>query len=115
MVQIKKFGVLQTAKFMAVMYFITIALFMIPFGLIALVVAIAGMSMGSGSAEGIIVSGFMLLMPFVYGAMGFVSVAIACLIYNIVAKYIGGIEIEIEGSEPSQRNDSLNSGMQEFS
>jgi len=37
MVQIKSFGVLQTAKFAAVMYFIFSAIFMIPFGLITLV------------------------------------------------------------------------------
>ena len=37
MVQIKSFGVLQTAKFSAVMYFIFSAIFMIPFGLITLV------------------------------------------------------------------------------
>ena len=35
-------------------------------------------------------------MPLIYGAMGFVGGAIGALIYNLFAKWVGGIELEME-------------------
>ena len=95
MVQIKKFGVLQTAKIAAIMYFLISLIFVIPFGLIALVSSFA--SRGREGVAGALFGGvFIIFMPIVYAALGFVFVAIGCLFYNLVAKYVGGIEIEIE-------------------
>ncbi|MDT8401289.1 MAG: hypothetical protein RQ743_06315 [Bacteroidales bacterium] len=31
-----------------------------------------------------------------YGAFGYISTAIVCLVYNLVAKWTGGVEVEIE-------------------
>jgi hypothetical protein len=33
----------------------------------------------------------------IYGVMGFVFTALGCLLYNLVASWIGGIEVELEG------------------
>ena len=41
-------------------------------------------------------TGFAILAPFLYAAMGFVFGAIGAFIYNLVAKWIGGIEVEVE-------------------
>jgi hypothetical protein len=38
----------------------------------------------------------LLLHPFIYGAMGFITGAIGALIYNLIARWIGGIEIELQ-------------------
>ena len=38
----------------------------------------------------------MLFIPFIYAIFGFIFVAIGCLIYNLVAHYVGGIEVELE-------------------
>ena len=38
-----------------------------------------------------------LLMPLAYLIFGYISVAIGCLIYNFIVKYIGGIEFDVEG------------------
>ena len=35
-------------------------------------------------------------MPFIYEAMGFVFGALDALIYNVVAKWVGGIEVEVK-------------------
>jgi hypothetical protein len=40
--------------------------------------------------------GFAILVPLIYAVMGFVSGAIGALIYNLVASWIGGIEVEVE-------------------
>ena len=98
MVQIKSFGVLQTAKFAAVMYFILTAIFMIPF---ALIVLVAGSAIGGegGFFGGLFGGVFMIFMPIVYGVLGFVFVAIVCLLYNVIAKFVGGIEIELENPQ----------------
>ena len=95
MARIKSFGVLQTAKFAAVLYFILFAIFMIPFGLFAMPTRFAGHDARSTS-EIILRILFILFMPVIYALISFVFVAIGCLVYNVIAKHIGGIEIEIE-------------------
>ena len=42
--------------------------------------------------------GFALLLPLFYGLLGFVFTALGCIIYNLVAGWVGGIEIEIGDS-----------------
>ena len=49
MIRIKKFGVLQTAKFMAVLYFIMSFVFVIP---MVLIMTIAGSTSGAENAFG---------------------------------------------------------------
>ena len=39
---------------------------------------------------------FGILAPFLYGGMGFVFGAIGAWIYNLIAKRLGGIEIQLE-------------------
>jgi hypothetical protein len=41
-------------------------------------------------------TGFALLMPVFYGVMGFVLGVISAFVYNVIAKWIGGIEVEVE-------------------
>lgn len=95
MAQIKRFGVLQTAKFAAIMYFIFTAIFMIPFGLFVL---IAGSATGGRQGPlGAMFGGvFILFMPIIYALLGFLFVALGCFLYNVIATFAGGIEIEIE-------------------
>ena len=40
--------------------------------------------------------GFMLFMPIMYAVMGFLVGVICGWLYNLFAKWIGGIEVEIE-------------------
>jgi hypothetical protein len=39
-----------------------------------------------------------LAIPVLYGLAGFIFTAIGCALYNVVAKYLGGIEVELEAS-----------------
>lgn len=85
--RITRFGVYQTAKVFGVMYFFLTAIFAIPFGLIALVSGLGNEIGFSG--------GFILLVPFLYALIGFLFSALGCAIYNLIAKWTGGIEVEV--------------------
>ncbi|MGA2327767.1 MAG: hypothetical protein ABSH05_15910 [Bryobacteraceae bacterium] len=86
MQEIKHIGVFQAAKFMAVMYLLVSAVIVIPLTFIL-------MAFGSSSNPfGLLV----LLLPVLYGIVGFIFTAIGCWVYNLVASMVGGIEIELE-------------------
>lgn len=84
--RIRRFGVGQTAKVLGVLYTL-IGVVLIPF------FVLASMFVPNESGFGI---GVAIALPVIYGIAGFVFTAIACLIYNMVAGWVGGIEIEID-------------------
>ena len=94
MKRIKRFGVLQTAKIVSLMYFILIAVIMIPIGIISTLVS--GLFGSTFPAFG---GAMFFILPFVYGAVIFVMTALGCLVYNFVAQWTGGIEVEVEITE----------------
>jgi hypothetical protein len=86
--RIRRFGVLQTAKVVAVIY----TLMGVVFVPIILIVSMYAPDKGGPGA------GFVLLMPLLYGLLGFVFTAISCAVYNIVAGLVGGVEVELDDS-----------------
>jgi hypothetical protein len=91
--RIKRVAPLQLGKMLAILYGIM--------GLIALPIFLsiaslssqlpaeergAFMAMGAGAA---------LFAPLIYAALGFVIGIIGSFIYNVVAKWVGGIEVEV--------------------
>src|SRR6187455_3478774 len=92
--RIKRIAPLQLGKMLAVLYGIMGLLF-IPFFLIMSAVAT---QMPPDQRVGMMAfgAGFALVMPVIYAALGFVFGALGALIYNLVAKWIGGIEVEVE-------------------
>ena len=40
--------------------------------------------------------GFGIFMPVFYGVFGFIFGVISAAIYNLIARWIGGIEVEVE-------------------
>jgi uncharacterized membrane protein len=40
--------------------------------------------------------GMGIFMPIIYGVMGFVFGALGAVVYNLIARWIGGIEVEVE-------------------
>jgi hypothetical protein len=95
MFRIKRFNVVKTSTVVAVMYMVVTAIFLVPFALLFTVAGVAGGSQGQGGIAGILVVG-VLVAVFVYGLLGWVITAVACVIYNLVARWIGGIEVEVE-------------------
>lgn len=58
-----------------------------------------GNAAGAPAAVGGVVFAILMLvlMPLIYGAIGFVAGALGALIYNVCAGFIGGIVIEVDG------------------
>lgn len=100
--QIKKLGVLSVAKIQALVGFVVgLILGIIYFIIFAVFGAmIMGLAGRDGAAAGgiTIVYGVAALigLPIFYGIAGFVGGVIVSLLYNLVARFIGGIEIEVE-------------------
>ncbi|MBI2172607.1 MAG: hypothetical protein HYT73_00150 [Candidatus Aenigmarchaeota archaeon] len=81
-----RIGVMSTAKMYTAIMFIA--------GLVLGIMTIFFSSLlypGISYGEGVIIA---LMMPFLYAAFGFVMGAVSSVIYNFLAKYIGGIELE---------------------
>ena len=49
-------------------------------------------------------AGAFFFLPMFYGVFGFISGALMAWVYNIGAKYVGGIEVEFESDNPSLPN-----------
>ncbi|MGH8100239.1 MAG: hypothetical protein ACREIW_03005 [Chthoniobacterales bacterium] len=99
---IKRIAPLQLGKMMGVLY-ACMGLIFLPFfalGAIASAFVPQTQAQGAVAAPAVLVSGIMfvigLFMPVIYGVMGFVFGIIGAAIYNLVAHWIGGIEVEVE-------------------
>ena len=94
MTKVKKIGVLSLGKFFGIFY----ALMGLIFGVFFSIRSLIGFSTGTGT--GLIGTVFgisaIILLPIFYGLLGFVFGIISAVLYNLVAKWIGGIEIETE-------------------
>jgi len=96
MTKIKKIGILSMAKFHALLFAILgllLGLFIATLGpLFSAASAVTGQSFPFAGL------GFLaiIILPIMYGIMGFVGGAIGAVIYNLIARWIGGIEVEFE-------------------
>ena len=96
MVKIKKFDPLSVGKVLAVLY----ALMGIIMGGVFTLFALIGF--GASAAYGadmpffipLFGIGAVLFLPIMYGVAGFVFGVITALLYNLVAAWVGGIEVE---------------------
>jgi hypothetical protein len=95
---IKSVGVLSVAKIMGLIYG-CLGLIAIPFFLL---IGLAGSLAGKQQSPfaGMIGLVLALLAPILYGVMGFVMGAIGAALYNLFAKWIGGIEVQVQSDTP---------------
>lgn len=91
---IKAVGVLSVAKILGLVY----ACLGLIFTPLFLLMGLLGSALGQQNSPvaGIFGIGFAVLMPVLYGAVGFVGGAIGALLYNLFAKWVGGFELQIE-------------------
>jgi hypothetical protein len=98
MYRIRRFGIMKTATVVAIMYMLIVGVFVVPFLLIALLVAPTQGSGAMGGVAGALVLGVVAI--FAYGLIGWVFTALAAAIYNLAARWVGGIEVQVEVVPP---------------
>jgi hypothetical protein len=102
MVRIRRFGVITTSNVAAAIYFVLTLIIVIPIALLIAAAPQAQFSSGLGTqpslgpAAGI----FLLIVPFVYALVGWLFTAIFCLLYNLAARFTGGIAVEVVHEAP---------------
>lgn len=86
MAEIRRFSVGQSAMVLGVLY-VLIGVIFLPFFFIA-----ASFAPAEETGFGV---GFALALPLIYGVAGFISGAVGSFLYNLVAGWVGGIEVEL--------------------
>jgi hypothetical protein len=94
--EIKSLGVLSVAKLQAVVGLVMGLIIGVIYFIIAVFSALLSGSRGGGAfLYGVIV---LIAAPVLYAIFGFIGGAVFSFVYNLVAGYVGGIEIEVENS-----------------
>jgi len=94
--RLRSVGVLSVAKVSGICYGAMGLLFVPIFLLFSMIAAFAGKQTGAPAFPAAIGIGFALVMPILYAAFGFLFGAIGAFVYNLVAGWIGGIEMEFQ-------------------
>lgn len=85
---------------LAVVYGCMGLIFLPFFALAGMLGAFAQHGQSDQTAPAALIAGIMvgmgIFMPVIYGAMGFVFGVIGAALYNLVARWIGGLELEVE-------------------
>ncbi len=91
---VKSVGVLSVAKIMGLIYG-CMGLIFAPFFLImGLIGSMAGQARSPFAGMfGIVLA---ILMPVLYGGIGFVAGLLGAMLYNLLARLVGGFELELE-------------------
>jgi hypothetical protein len=100
MVRLKSVGVLSAGKISGILYG-GLALLFVPVLLVmAVVMTMVPHTENQPPAFMFVV--FAVVAPFIYGAIGFVSGALAAFVYNLAAGWIGGLEMQFENPQAAQ-------------
>lgn len=94
-----RIGVASSAKVLGILYAVLGLIFGILTSCFFLIgEAIGGMSGGPGRGPMALTFGVgaVIILPLLYGALGFIFGALGAAIYNMVARLVGGIELEFD-------------------
>ncbi len=86
--RIRRFGIQSTALTVAILYFV-LALLLVPVFYFAM----------RAAPGGAFPPFTIVLIPFLYGLVGYIGTAIGCWLYNIVAGWSGGIGFTLEPAD----------------
>jgi hypothetical protein len=83
---------LQLGIVLGILYGIVSIVFLIPCFLIMSLVGAASARTGAQAIPVIFTGVFMIFLPVIYAVLGFIGGVITAFIYNLVAKWTGGVE-----------------------
>ncbi|QTN34099.1 hypothetical protein HZ994_17825 [Akkermansiaceae bacterium] len=72
------------------------SVFLVIFGLIAMVAGAGSNDAAAALGGGVGMIVIAVILPIVYGALGFVAGVIMALVYNLIAKMTGGLEMTVK-------------------
>lgn len=101
MVRLRSVGVFSAAKISALLYG-GLALLFVPLLLLMAVTVTVTSEPTLNQLPGSIYLAIAIAAPFVYAAIGFVVGAGGALIYNLAARWAGGLELQLEGLQSAQ-------------
>ena len=87
--RVQRVATWQATKLFTLLYFIIGLIIMVPMVLIVI-------TSPQAAAEAEISLGFAFIFPVMYALIGLIVVPIGCLLYNLCARLVGGIDIVIE-------------------
>jgi len=93
---IKSVGALSVAKTMGALYAALGLLFLPFFLLIGLAGSMISNQGGQNPFAGAVGMFFGLLAPVFYRVLGFIFGALGAFLYNLIAKWLGGIEVQLQ-------------------
>lgn len=89
--RVNRIAPFQAGKVSAVLYFIFGVIFSLPFAIVLTLAPPAHQANGAAPPGPMM----FIVMPFVYALVGLIFVPIMCWLYNLVAKWVGGIEVQL--------------------
>lgn len=93
---VKRLGPLSLAKVSGLVYGVFGLFAGCVFALVSLVGGVASDNSDGPVLGALFGVGAVVFLPIVYGGLGFVMSLVMAGLYNVVAKWVGGIEIQIE-------------------
>jgi len=102
MQKIRRVGVLSLGTMLAAIY-AALGIVLLPFFLIAGIFGALADQAGGGAeaaGAGIVMVLVAIFLPIFYGVFGFISGIIVAAIYNLIAGWTGGIEVELSTPPP---------------
>ena len=103
--KLKRIAPFQAGKILAAFYGL-MSLMFVPFLVVFMALgSFAAKAQGQGAPPPIPLllgmgAGFILLLPVIYAAMGFVFGVLSAAIYNLLAGWLGGLALEFESDAP---------------
>lgn len=94
MAVVRKIGVMSLAKLQAVLMAVVGLIMGIFYALLSLIIGTQLGDVGVGAGLGFL---GIIVLPVLYAIFGFIGGAIGALLYNLVAKWVGGVDLEFEG------------------
>ncbi len=82
---------------LGIVYGIISLVVVVPLFLIVSLAGVASAAKTNGQALPVVFSGvFLIFLPIIYAVLGFIGGVLAAFIYNLVAKWTGGVEFTTE-------------------
>ena len=93
---IKRIGPISCAKIIATLYAVMGLIIGCVFSAIAMAGGFGSQTSGAAGFGAMLGVGAIIILPILYGGLGFIVTLIGAWIYNVLAGVVGGIELDVQ-------------------